>query len=1039
MASSSQPPRVALVAGDVVNQFYGILKKRLPLNLQRDALPAQPGQAGNFLTTDGTSARWRNIDAANVGAVPIVRTIAAGSNLVGGGDLSDDRTIALSPDVAVATVTATGEVVAGSLTSLGTITGNGSGITDLNASNLASGTVATARLGTGTAVGTTFLRGDQTWTEPLPAQTTNSGKFLTTDGTSANWTALSQGTGTQVAYRKGNGIGGMSGSSYDATTGLTILKTLSVTNGFGATGTTAFFSNQTALPTVSVAGTIGQTANLTEWASTNGGMVVASVSPTGGITGSFIGDGSGITGLTFGQVGGTVTVGQGGTGATTAAAALSNLGGVPTTRTLTVGSNLVGGGDLSANRTISLSTDPSVTSLTASGHITGPVRDAGGQVLNAKVFGAVGDGATDDTDALADALSAASAQSITLYLPPGVYLTDGLDLPAETTVELSPGAVLKTSDSVTMNGTNTRLIGHVPFLNQSNPPFSSNLVWTGSPGGVILKIGVGGSPAGVEVRGIMVDGGFVDAGDNGVANSVTGVQIGKSDFTGSLNWGKFHQLSVVNCLNGLDLISVQDTQFYDVGLFNPDLGQTLEQWGDWGIRIGAHAPLVTNVYFTNTIVTNFTDAVLCGGPGVTGPVFVTFRDGYWNGPPLNGGSLLNFFSGSFLRVFGINISGPSDRFGAETVADTTTRCIKVGVGGGHTEHLSVHGCYIGGADVLIEGHDWDYFEISDNRILVYSNANSAGFLNTSTGTGGNVRQNGRWGPNRVIGLTSREIVGGTAGIAANFPTDTSATLPNGLVANGSQSNTDSRIAGQTSANLLYVKASADAIGIGGTPAAGTVLDLSANDKRYTGANLVALNISTDLRPSAGSNGALLNVSGAVEGTNGIANAYGVLVSDVNGTSSGSITNTYLFKANAPSGSLTRTNLYGMFLDDLTAAATNYAIYTNAGRVRFGDRVGVNNSNPAGQLHVQTANSSTVGQVIRLSAAQADDALQVLNSSDDKLVAITGGGALELLEMSPPSTPPSDTVRLFVQDNGSGKPQLAVKWDDGTTTVLATHA
>ncbi len=44
-----------------------------------------------------------------------------------------------------------------------TFSGSGASLTSLNASNLGSGTVPTARLGSGTANSTTYLRGDQTW------------------------------------------------------------------------------------------------------------------------------------------------------------------------------------------------------------------------------------------------------------------------------------------------------------------------------------------------------------------------------------------------------------------------------------------------------------------------------------------------------------------------------------------------------------------------------------------------------------------------------------------------------------------------------------------------------------------------------------------------------------------------------------------------------------------------------------------------------------------------------------------------------------
>lgn len=58
----------------------------------------------------------------------------------------------------MATQTSSGVSITG-----GTIIANGAGITSLNAANIASGTVPTARLGSGAATSGTYLRGDSTW------------------------------------------------------------------------------------------------------------------------------------------------------------------------------------------------------------------------------------------------------------------------------------------------------------------------------------------------------------------------------------------------------------------------------------------------------------------------------------------------------------------------------------------------------------------------------------------------------------------------------------------------------------------------------------------------------------------------------------------------------------------------------------------------------------------------------------------------------------------------------------------------------------
>lgn len=55
-------------------------------------------------------------------------------------------------------------------------------------------------------------------------------------------------------------------------------------------------------------------------------------------------------------------------------------------------------------------------------------------------------------------------------------------------------------------------------------------------------------------------------------------------------------------------------------------------------------------------------------------------------------------------------------------------------------------------------------------------------------------------------------------------------------------------------------------------------------------------------------------------------------------SAGTITSATTFRAVAPAGAGTITTLYGLYVEAMTAGATNFAIFTNSGLVRFGDNL-----------------------------------------------------------------------------------------------------
>lgn len=124
---------------------------------------------------------------------------------------------------------------------------SGANLTSLNASNISSGTVGTARLASGTANSTTYLRGDQTWATVtlLPGAQgqvfTSSGTFTIPTGiTALKVTAIGGGGGGGAATSNSNdsaqaGGGGGGGTAVAYLTGLTPGNTLSVTVGAGGT------------------------------------------------------------------------------------------------------------------------------------------------------------------------------------------------------------------------------------------------------------------------------------------------------------------------------------------------------------------------------------------------------------------------------------------------------------------------------------------------------------------------------------------------------------------------------------------------------------------------------------------------------------------------------------------------------------------------------------------------------------------------------------------------------------------------------------
>lgn len=208
---------------------------------------------------------------------------------------------------------------------LGNNTGSAASLTNLNASNVASGTLAVTYGGTGATTASTAR------VNLLPSYTGNAGKILALNalGTDTEWVSAG-GVGSVTSVNANSSVSGLSfaGGPITSAGTLTLSGTLGVAS--GGTGTTSLTSGAvligagTSAVTSVSPGTSGNvlTSNGSAWVST------AANASSGVTTISF-----GTTGLTPStatngavSVAGTLVVANGGTGSTTASGARTNLG-----------------------------------------------------------------------------------------------------------------------------------------------------------------------------------------------------------------------------------------------------------------------------------------------------------------------------------------------------------------------------------------------------------------------------------------------------------------------------------------------------------------------------------------------------------------------------------------------------------------------------------------------------------------------------------------------------------------------------------------